>query len=260
MMNDTVTQPTPHLGDDELLRLIDDDGDAAWRAPRDQHLAGCPTCAHEIELLAGDAATVRSWLDRAAFEDAPVRGAATGPAAQPAPARQRMPDPRSNPWRSGSPWLRAAAVILLIAAPVAALPGLRGWITDIVTGEAGDATVRTMSAPATAEHTAVIRFVPDVATFAVDIDVRQADGVLTIRGGAGSEAVLTGVDDALPVVSAAALRIHNDAGSQASYALELPATVSRVVVRIDGRVVADLDAQALSTGVDVPLGDAGVSP
>jgi anti-sigma factor RsiW len=247
-MNGHTTEPAQHLGDEELLRLLDDEGDAAWRADSSDHLAVCSRCARELELLAADAALIRQHVDRAAFEDdlAP-------------PALRR---PRRGTGRvPNAPWLRAAAVLLLLAAPVAALPGLRAWIVDAVTGTTGDALpeTRTMAAPAAANDAAVIRFVPLPGTFAVVVDAPQQEGTLHIRrSSAGVEAVLEtapapGAAAVEPVIGETSLRLRNTAGSASSYTLVVPPGVRRVTVSVAGTTVADLGADALGSNRAVPL-------
>jgi hypothetical protein len=262
-MSIQTTESAPHLTDEELLRLIDAEGDAAWRADRDGHIAACSRCARELELLGADALVVREWVDRAAFEASlPARTghapARTAHAADPAQGRGRArrfvsPD-RASSWRL-SPGLRAAAVLALLAAPVAALPGVRAWLADAVTGSDPVTDVRTTSAPAASPTAAVIRFVPEAGAFVVDLAAAQAAGVLQVGRAAGAEAVLesTAEPAAGPIVSASSLRILNASGDEGSYMLQVPAGVTRVTVRVAGSVITVIDAATLNAGTAVPL-------
>jgi hypothetical protein len=288
--------PDAHLADDELLRFIDGEDDPLqpeWA----EHVTSCARCSHDVQLLRGHAGVVREWLDRAAFEDAlpprlhvgeadsarrdstAARRASTAPrpdstaaprrdSAAPrrdstAPRRDSTAPRRDStaPRRarqSVAPWLRAAAVLVLLASPLAAIPALRQWLVGTVT-ELRDTTGMVPAAMpqerSAAPGSSAIRFVPVAGTFAVDLDVAQATGVLVIRHGTGHEAVLqqTGTDEVEPVISAASLRVRNESGSTASFHLQLPVTVSRVVVRVAGAYIRTVDAAALAAGVSIDL-------
>jgi anti-sigma factor RsiW len=255
-MSTYTTDPGPHLTDDELLRLIDGEGEGEWRAERDQHVAGCDRCAREVALLADDGMVVRGWLERAAFEDVAFEEALplTG-RSQVRPIASAPGAARRNVTRTVSPWLRAAAVLALLAAPVAAFPGVRAWLSDSFSGSEPAAEVRTLAAPEPAVTAAVIRFVPQQGAFAIDVDAAQAGGALHISRGAGADAVLESTAELAdgPVVAAGALRLRNGAADRGSYMLQLPVGVTRVTVRIAGRVVSVIDDAALAAGTTVTL-------
>jgi hypothetical protein len=239
-MKSMMTAPAPHLEDDELLRLIDEDGDAQWRAEKESHVAMCEQCANELQALRADQQLVHTWIDAAAFEAdfTPRRSATT-----------RFPR---------TAWLRAAAVLFMIGAPVAALPGLRALIADTVTSRGTPADVRTMSLPEVATEAAVIRFVPAAGTFTVALDAAQRDGVLRIRQAPGEEAILeaqlqAGAPIPEPVFGESALRVRNVPESAHSYTLMLPSSVTRVIVTLGGAQVAELGAAVLREGITVPL-------
>ncbi|HSJ23966.1 MAG TPA: hypothetical protein VK929_04760 [Longimicrobiales bacterium] len=251
-MNTQTTGPLPHLGEDELLRFIDNEGDDAWRAGRQRHLAACQACTRELDLLAADADLVRTWVDAAAFEaDLP-----------PAAAGGRVPHRTGNERRRhvmASPWLRAAAVLLLMAAPVVAVPALREWVVDSIIGDGATPGAATLAVPESAGEAAIIRFVPAAGPFIVSVDAAQEDGTLTLRvdADAGQAALETlpypGGASVEPVISEGSLRLRNSPAAAASYTLTLPASVTRVVVTVDGVPVADLDTTALAGGVTLPL-------
>lgn len=240
-----------HLDDDDLLRFIDNDGDDAWRAHQDRHLASCEACAGELEALSADAALFRLRLDEAAFDEAAAGDVVS---IDRAPSRQRAAMPRTA-------WLRAAAILLMVAAPVAAFPGLRAWIADSVGGPSTPAAdVRTMSAPAAMpDDVALIRFAPAAGLFAVVVDAAQQDGVLRVSQDAVAANAMfetqpvAGETPAEPVVAEGSLRLRNDAGATASYTLVLPAGTTRVTVTVGGVMVADLAGAALRDGADIPL-------
>jgi hypothetical protein len=249
-----VARQDAHLADDELLRFIDGEADPQQQGWA-EHVGSCVRCAQEVELLRGSAGVVREWLDRAAFEDSlPPR---QHPGAAGSTPRRHAPAPR----RTGqgiAPWLRAAAVLALLAAPVAAVPALRQWLVATVIELRGAADTTPTALPQqdpAVPGSSAIRFVPVTGTFAVELDAAQATGVLVIRHGAGNEAVLqqTGTGKVEPVISATSLRVRNGSGSTASYHLQLPVTVDRVVIRVAAGRTVTLDAAALAAGITVDL-------
>jgi hypothetical protein len=253
-----------HLGDDELLRLIDGDEDPRrplWEA----HIATCAHCAGEVDSLRTDALAVHAWLRRAAFEEGVaedgVPGLLAGAADEDAHdagraviALDRTPPVRAaRRSRTMTPWLRAAAIIALLATPAAAIPALRQWVADAVSG-AGEETGTTLVAPRAAAETDLIRFVPAHGAFVVEVEQLQRAGELRLERAAGAEAVLQADDEhgALPVVSAAVLRIRNRAEDATGYTLQLPASVSSVTVRMAGRSTV-VERGQLDSGAVVPL-------
>lgn len=265
-MTRTMASHDAHLADDELLRFIDgeqDERQKAWAA----HVASCGHCAGEVALLRGDAQVVRQWLERAAFEEAlPARDAHSRPAPAPphprsvahVPPRAAAPGPHraKRRWSASSPWLRAA-VFVLLATPVAALPPVRAWIVGTIAEigggpEPAPATLQ-IEAPVPAAA-AAIRFVPAAGAFAVTLESAQAGGVLTLRRGTGEEAVLQlGGADAEPVVSETSLRIRNQAASTVSYLLDVPPGVSRVTVQVGGGRPVLVGPAELAAGVSLDL-------
>jgi anti-sigma factor RsiW len=244
-----------HLRDADLMRLLDGEESPLERTRNAAHLAACARCAAEAQRLGADAATVRGWLDRAEFESLlPATAAAAADHSAGSDAR-RSPRP---PVSVGPAWLKAAAVLLFIAAPVAAIPALRERIVAAFadpTPAAAPATPTGAEAAALASTAATIRFEPAPGVFSVSIDAAQADGTLRVQRSAGEHAVLTtdGAVGAGPVVSATALHIRNDPASSATYSLHVPAGVNVLVVHIGGRLAASLDATALSAGVELPV-------
>ncbi|CAN5720611.1 hypothetical protein BH23GEM9_BH23GEM9_12600 [soil metagenome] len=256
-------QSTAHLADDELLRFLDDDEDpqrTAWQG----HVASCAHCAAEVESLRRDAQIVREFLELAAFEEATPgadqvtrHGTSDAAVIELADVTRRASGRRGRPkaWHSMAPWMRVAAVIALLATPVAAIPSLRQWVVTSVVGPAADAPVTTMSAPSPQRATTgVIRFVPSPGAFVVEVDVAQSAGELHVVRAAGGEAELHvgDADDAVPVVSAAVLRIRNGAGHTSSYTLHVPATVSSVTIRMSGRSTV-LERLQIEAGATVSL-------
>jgi hypothetical protein len=267
MTTDMTTSPThsdsPHLDDQELLRLVDQDGTPEWRTRRMDHLRECPRCARELESLSADADLLRLRLDQADFEDAAVERPAPVGSTPPRHSPLARLRPRSQPVTRASQrqWLRAAAVILLVAAPVAAFPGIRAWITDAAAGPGQQPLAVPTTAGPDGETTdpAVLRFVPLPGSFAIHVDLPQEEGVLEVRQGSNQrEAVVRlprhqAPDAPGPVVSEGALRIRNLAPDRGSYLVEVPAGVTEVVVTVAGVTVAELSSRQLRSGVALPL-------
>jgi hypothetical protein len=258
-MNTPTTNSSAHLADDQLLRLIDGDDDAqrsTWQA----HVAACTRCAGEVEALRLDARLVSRWLERAAFEDAaatdePAGLLLAGTAAAAGTGSRTPAQPAVYAWHRTAPWLRAAAVIALLATPVAAIPSLRQWLVQSLT-DAGTEPAVTTGVPASvrAPQPGIIRFTPAPGAFIVEIAVSQAAGELRVARATGDEAVFQAAapDGAVPVVSAALLRIANRATDRTSYSLQVPASVSSVTVRVAGRSVV-LERGRIDAGAVVRL-------
>lgn len=246
-MNTDIGSPA-HLDDAEIIRLLDGD-DPTGSARSASHVRSCSHCADQLAALRADAATVRAWLDRAAFEEAVLH-------APRVVSEPRAPRPL-RPRRTGaaSPWLRAAAVLLLLAAPVAAVPALRQLLVDAVADLRGND--RSVSEPVTATTAAgtTVRFVPDVSRFELRFDEPQPTGTLRVRYGTTDEAVLRIVGDVGegPVVSAQAVQVRNSPGSAGSYVLEVPHAVTSLRIQIGDRAPYVVDAAELRTGVELPV-------
>jgi hypothetical protein len=244
-VNDDIA-PLAHLGDAEIMRLLDgDDPDEAARS--ELHALSCGHCADQVAALRKDAATVRAWLDRAAFEEEVLRGPHL-----PAPAQTPS---RGRRARAAAPWLRAAAVLLLLAAPVAAVPALRQLLADTIADLRGGDRAGVEAVTATAGNGTTVRFVPDGGDFVVRFDEPQSAGSLRLGYSASDEAVLRVLGDAGegPVVSAQSVHVRNTTGSAASYLLEVPPAITRLRIQIAGRMTVVLDAAELRAGVELPV-------
>jgi hypothetical protein len=257
MRRDPVTHG--HLEDDQIVRLLDREASAREREVWEHHVAGCEPCRTEVETLRSQSAAITQWLARADFERSGHR---------PLPsARWGAPDQRPAGWRSALPardaaaWLKAAAVVLLVAAPLVAIPGTREWIAERLAGDVGPAP-STLEVGDEWDGTAtVVHFIPAPGTFTVAIAAGQEVGAITVgRSEPGQQAVLE-VSDRSPeadptrpetAVSAREVRIENDPSATASYTLLVPPEITAVIVvvgprrtvveshEIDGRAVVTL--------------------
>lgn len=244
-MNDD-TASLAHLGDAEIMRLLDGD-DPAEAARSELHVLSCGHCSDQLAALRRDAVTVRAWLDRAAFEEEVLRVPPL-----PLPARPVSRSRRAHP---AAPWLRAAAVLLLLAAPVAAVPALRQLLADTIADLRGGDRADVEAVTATAEAGTTVRFVPDGGDFVVRFDEPQSAGTLRLGYSASEEAVLRVFGDAGegPVVSAQSVHVRNATGSAASYLLEVPPAITRLRIQVAGRMTAAFDAAELRAGVELPV-------
>jgi hypothetical protein len=241
-----------HLDDAALVRLLDGEDTAGERSAWDAHIAACDRCADAAGRLRADAATVRGWLERAAFEDM-----LPDAAARHTPPMRRV----SRAWHATGPWLRAAMITVLVAAPAAAIPAVRhavaGAIADLRTTD-----LRTTSEPAGPAAASVpdaapatIRFQPAAGEFVVRLDAAQAMGTLRIVPTAGHEAVLHMDDGGAvgPIIAAGAVHLRNDPSSTGSYVLYVTPAVSSVKVLIAGRTAVVVPATSLTAAVELPL-------
>lgn len=235
-----------HLSDGQMVRALDDDGSVAEARAWDAHLSRCGRCADEMARLRSESRRVSDWLDRAAFEAAAPGTDPAAPLDDPRPALRIGPARRPARRPLSSPWLRAAAILALVAAPVAAIPAARSRVAAWVLGPAEPATGETAMA---VDAAPVVRFVPSPGPFTIRFDT-GASGTLSLARAKGDEAELTGVDSrADAMVSASLVRLRDGTGR---YRLRLPAAVTAVEVRVGDRTVS-VDAGAIDGGTVVDL-------
>jgi hypothetical protein len=227
-----------HLSEADLVRHLDREGDAAEQDRRETHLRACDACAGRARQLGGQSDLVRAWLYRADHDHSPAS----------------LPTARRR--AAAGPWLKAAIIVLLLAAPLAAVPPVRDWVAERI----GLAGVRdpAPSALATAETPgrAAIRFTPQPGTFTVRLDAPVPGATLALGRADGTEAVLdvapaeeSEVGDA-PVVSEDAVRLP--ATPDRRWELRVPASVDAVRV-IAGGGALHVTAAALDAGRVVDL-------
>jgi hypothetical protein len=242
-MENAPMQPTPTTGahpeDGVLLRLLDGEADAAEQAAG-AHAAGCAECRARMDAMVRRRDRLNALLARTDF---PVPAAsAPEPGVIPLHARRREAAP-------ARPWLRAAAIILVVlGVGVMASPArawIARWITEAWESVAGDGDAPPAPAPAPtpapepAEQTAAaqVGFVPTGAELTVVVAHAQDAGALTVAAAQGESAtaeVVGGTGSADLLVLPAALHVRNVPGSAAEYRLTLPSSVRRVRVRVGG--------------------------
>jgi hypothetical protein len=221
----STTTDIRHLTDAELVGILDGSDDAPG-AERFVHLEECDRCADALDALRADSALVREYLELAKFEE-------DGP--RPAEPRLVAATGRPNPWTSS--WWKAAAILVLVAGPLAAFPDVRAWVVERVAGpEEEPVEVAPLDATST-----ILRFTPDPGAFVVDFEPGTAGTIAIVRGD-GREAELRASDGAPEtLVSASSIQISNR--NVARYELRLPAGITGVWVRRGERAVAVSDSQ-----------------
>jgi hypothetical protein len=134
---------------------------------------------------------------------------------------------------------RAAAAIALLVAGAAGVPPVRAWIVSRVTS--AWRTVSGASVPAGAPVPAAPAVTMGAVSFPateqlmVRVLSRQESGALVIERGTGTSvhAAVTGErNGAEVVVGPEGLRLVNRRASTAGYVIRVPATVSRILVRV----------------------------
>lgn len=252
---------TRHLDEGELMRYVDGEGSPTERTVWERHLAGCDRCAADIDAVGSESRLLSGWLDRADFE-ADLPSDLTAPGAAPAVASddaavisldgRRPAGRRDARHRSGwSPWLRAAAALVLLAGPLAAIPAVRTWVIERVS-PAETSPSAALADPEATQPSPVIRFLPDPGTFTVRVEA-PAGGQLAIGRSTGEEAQLRlSGDGPDPVVAASSVRLQSTA-ADGRYALLLPVSVTTVEVVIGGVRRAIVDGADIEAGRVVRL-------
>jgi hypothetical protein len=254
-----MTTATAHLRADELLRLIDNDTTPLERSQFDSHLLACARCSEEAATMREDASLFAATVRTAAWEDelpaARVSFAEIVAARDARAAAGVVPLRRG--WAGVPAWARAAAVLLIVAGPVAAVPAWREWLVQKLTGGAGVQTefVREQQ-PAVEALSSRVVFEPESPAFVVQLDAAQSAGELRIRPAASGREGSLAMENAAteePIYSANTLRIRNSAASAATYVVELPESVRTVTVRIGEADVRTVTAAEIGSGVVISL-------
>ena len=236
-------QPTPTAGahpeDGVLLRLLDGQADDAEQASAGPHAAGCAECRARMDAMVRRRDRLAALLARTDF---PVPAAsAPEPGVIPLHSRRREAAP-------SRPWLRAAAIVLVVLGVGVMASPARAWIArwlseawESVSGDAQPAPAPAPAAPAPrpAEQTAAaqVGFVPTGAELSVVVAHAQGAGALVVAAAPGASAtaeVVGGTGAADLLVLPAALHVRNTPGSAAEYRLSLPSSVRRVRIRVGG--------------------------
>ena len=261
-----MTIATPHLDDAALLRVLDGARDES--APdAAAHLDTCRQCAARLD-------TVRQ---RSAALSAAIGGVRVPPLDDLARARQRAAiearlagssgtatrasGAAGRRWRWTSPWIRAAAAILIVAGVAAAASPVRAWIAEhIAPGHQPRETPASTTAPPTASPSAPpaaseVFFTVNARELTVTVVSMQRAGEVVIRradGPQSSASVLGGVTEELLVLPDG-VRIRNDSNAVSSYLVRTEPAVERIRLRVGGGATARVVAVPDSGDVRIPL-------
>lgn len=216
-----MTSLTLHPEAGALVRLLDGALEDDERVFVTTHVRGCPTC---VERTA-DLRVLSHGLSRVLARTDAVRG--KGGRILSLPARARRAPRRS--------WLRAAMIVLALAAAALAAPPVRAWLVSGWTVLRAGRDAPAGAPPAAAEPNA-ISFPFTDTVFVLVIDTRQSAGTLTIgftmRPGPVRAEATSGRPELMVVPEG--LRIANDPADTGSYRVDVPSPVSVVRVRIAG--------------------------
>ena len=246
---------TAHLGDSELLHLVDRDASSWEMDVWAKHVLGCETCAARLAERRRTAALVTDAVGRVqlptGFPSAAESMRAARARASARPALPRNARPRLA--------LRAAAAVVVLMIPLMLVSPLRaavvGWLRQgwgelaglVGGGEPPVPPAPPVEAPAPSY---AVSFAPAGSELVVTVAARQRAGVLTLSSTATAEASLevVGGGEVSPLVTDAGLHIENAAGSTASYRIALPASVRSVRLRVAGEPERELSAAAIARG------------
>lgn len=258
-MNDT--RQDRHLDDSDLLRYVDREADEAEVRGWTRHVDECDRCAGAVATLRDESRLIQDWLGRAAFEaDVPavlppeaalgIRAADdTGRDADTGVARQTSVRTRGRR-PTLTPWLRAAAILILLAAPLAAFPSVRSWVAEQVGAGGAGPDASTTAVPQDSDAGTVLRFTPEPGNFTVRFEPGTA-GTIVVDRATDGRAVLRargGVPET--EVSSSTLRIRNTAPGR--YHLQLPHVVTGAWIMIGQRAVP-LNAEQIERRTEVQL-------
>jgi hypothetical protein len=245
-----------HLDDAERVQYIDQEGSPPQRLRWEDHIRSCPLCRTEVADLRDRSKAVTAWLRLADVQQ---------PIARPTAARPHASAGRAQIAGGVGTWLKAAVIVLLVAAPVLAITPAGDWLADRL-GLVDLESVATLnSAPQgeTGLTGTLVRFGPTPGPFSVELQAGQARGAMTLgRVPAGAEAVFevtSGAPAPDAMVAAGGIRIENQAASNTSYRLLLPPEVTAVRLSVGGHHT-DISGRDLDRGTVLSLDRAGRQP
>ena len=231
----TPFNATEHLDDAMLVRHLDDRaGDANSDARA--HLVTCGRCLARLELVRQRSDALGAALKRAPVVPLDARAREEQCAAiETRLATRKRASRRAPLWHS--PWLRAAAGIVIVAGIAAAAPPVRAWIAarvDALTS-APRPERGTSAAPresAREAPTSEVYFATTGRELEITFTARQAAGeiLVTRAGEARSSVSVIGGSEEL-VVLPNGVRVRNEATSTSSYLIRAASGVEHVRVR-----------------------------
>lgn len=243
----------PSILDGRLVRLLDGEAGPEERREIEELLERSPDVRERYEQLRAIAVDLSEGL--------------AGEGLPPTPALdllERAASGRRTGMRGVSRRWRAAAVVALLVGVGVTVQPVRAFLAtgatrllDLLTSQE-PAPVEAPPATPVADRPSTVRFAPEGAVFVVTLEHAQTAGSLQITAAdAAAEitaSVLDGSGESL-VVLPSELRISNGPGSVADYRLEVPRTLERVDVRVEGTSLTSIrPGEAPGTWM-LPLGD-----
>lgn len=244
----------PSILDGRLIRFLDGELEPEER--------------REIEELMGRSPDVRERYEQLQAIAVDLSEGLAGEGLPPTPALA-LPDRADSGRRAGvggasRRWRAAAVVALLVGVGVTVQP-VRAFLATGATrlldllGSQEPAPVEAPPPTPVADRPSTVRFTPEGAVFVVTLEHAQTTGSIQINSADAfteiTASVLDGRGESL-VVLPGELRISNGPGSVADYRLEVPRSLERVDVRVEGTSLTSLRPGEAPGTWTLPLGDA----
>lgn len=226
-----------HVTEQDVIRLIDQQGSETERAFVRAHIVACSECRQLHDQLSVASGTVQRALNAA-------------------PVGYRVPPYRAAPRAaSRAAWKLAAGIVFLAAGMAMALPAGRAWAEAMLARLRTPAAAPRVSEPAViaarSGEAILVEVAPISTQLVVEFSAPRDD--LSVMAHGGKAVVLRSALRAPVTVLPATLRIDNASVEPGAYTLQLPSGVSRVEVRVAGRRVAMVERSTLREGVRIPL-------
>ncbi len=230
-----MNQPSHAASDADLVRLLDEEFEPERRTEVLLHIQECEACSTRLIALREIGERVQRALDLAAIDPKP----SVGPGARPLPPVLDLDHPSSdaNPAQPSRAWGRAAAILAAVAALGLALSPVRAFVADLMS--VGDRAIR--GAPAEPDLTRNSRVSFAAAGGELTIRVRsiQRAGSLFVRlteAERASARIVSSQGSEELVVLPSALEIVSGEASTASYLVEVPRSLNRLVVELQSGI------------------------
>lgn len=230
-MSTPVTDAT-HPTDRDLVRYLDDEATATERERARDHLRECSTCHRRFEILSGRSAALSAMIQDMEVperEIPPPRDLTRGRSV----SRRTRSSARTSPWV-----LRAAAIVLLVAAPAMAMvQPVRDWISTQWSELVAERNPTDDAAPNGTSPHGTVSFVPAGSTLALWLEREPGPGTLRIVTRETNRVTVETVGDPAGsrlVVLPDGVRIEGGSEPGARYVITVPHTLERVVVYVAG--------------------------
>ena len=246
-----------HPEDGDLVRLIDSEVGLAERQPLYAHLHECTVCTTRLEQLRRRLAQLSGLL---------IATDIARPANASPPARPIRALGRTRPTLVVLPWMRAAAVIVVLIGAAALVSPVRAWVAQWVRQwteqSAPQARAPQTSAPEQVipERSTRVAFTPTDDVLLLEFASSQAAGAVQFQPGSGSEAsveVLRSASDVDLLVLPGGVRVNNTQAAGADYHVVVPSAVQLVRVRIGDRRSVTVSLGDVQAGRRLSLGPQG---